>query len=78
MSGIIGIPVKANLKLLDMTSSEIVEEILHEAHRLGVADKVFEISRKLMNQGMDVIKSYESALEEIAGIDHIYHSPGLD
>lgn len=61
-----------------MTSSEIVEEILHEAHRLGIADKVFEISRGLMNMGMDVAESYESALVQIVGVDHSYRRPGLD
>ena len=77
-SGTTGLLAKGNLKFLVMTSSEIVEEILHEAYRLGIADKVFEIARNLMNQGMDTLQSYESALEEIVGSGHIYHRLGLD
>lgn len=50
-----------------MTGSEIVEEILHEAYRLGIADNVFKISKELQNMGMDLISSYEKAFIQVSG-----------
>jgi hypothetical protein len=48
-----------------MSNSEFIEEILHEAHILGVASKVFEIARSLQSSGMDVALAYDSAFRKI-------------
>ncbi len=48
-----------------MTNSEIVEEILYEAHTLGISDRVFQISRTLRDKGMDALESYQNAFLEV-------------
>jgi hypothetical protein len=48
-----------------MTNSEFIEEILHEAHILGVASKVFEIARGLQSSGMDIPLAYDTAFRKI-------------
>jgi hypothetical protein len=50
-----------------MTSSEIVEEILYEAHTLGIADKVFKVSKTFRDKGMDLLESYQEAFLEVIG-----------
>ena len=50
-----------------MTSSEIVEEILYEAHTLGIADKVFKVSKTFRDKGMDILESYQEAFLEVIG-----------
>ena len=48
-----------------MTNSEFIEEILHDAHKLGVAAEVFEISRSLQSLGMEVQLAYDTAFRKI-------------
>jgi len=48
-----------------MSNSEFIEEILHEAHILGVASKVFEIARGLQSSGMGVALAYDVAFRKI-------------
>jgi hypothetical protein len=48
-----------------MTNSEFIEEILHEAHVLGIASKVFEIARDLQSKGMDVPMAYDTAFRKL-------------
>lgn len=48
-----------------MTNSEFIEEILHDAHKLGVASEVFEISRSLQSSGMEVQLAYDTAFRKI-------------
>ena len=48
-----------------MTNSEFIEEILHEAHVLGIASKVFEIARDLQSKGMDVPMAYDTAFRNL-------------
>lgn len=48
-----------------MTNSEFIEEILHDAHKLGVASEVFEISRSLQSLGMEVQLAYDTAFRKI-------------
>jgi hypothetical protein len=50
-----------------MSNSEFIEEILHKAHILGVASKVFEIARGLQSSGMDVALAYDVAFRKIVG-----------
>ena len=48
-----------------MTNSEFIEEILHDAHKLGVASDVFEIARSLQYSGMDAPLAYDTAFRKI-------------
>jgi hypothetical protein len=48
-----------------MTNSEFIEEILHDAHKLGVASDVFEIARSLQSSGMDAPLAYDTAFRKI-------------
>ena len=48
-----------------MTNSEIVEEILHSAHKLGIEQKIFERAKQLNSEGKDLVFAYETAWLEI-------------
>lgn len=48
-----------------MTNSEFIEEILHDAYKLGVASEVFEISRSLQSLGVEVQLAYDTAFRKI-------------
>jgi hypothetical protein len=48
-----------------MTNSEFIEEILHDAHKLGVAQGVFEIARSLQSSGMEAPLAYDTAFRRI-------------
>ncbi len=48
-----------------MTNSEIVEEILHSAHKLGREQKIFERAKQLNSEGKDLVFAYETAWMEI-------------
>jgi hypothetical protein len=48
-----------------MTNSEFIEEILHDAHKLGVASEVFEIARSLQSSGMEVPLAYDTAFRKV-------------
>ncbi len=48
-----------------MTNSEIIEEILHKAHKLGVEKAIFERAKQLQSAGKDLMFAYELAWMEI-------------
>jgi hypothetical protein len=48
-----------------MTNSEFIEEILHDAHKIGVASNVFEIARSLQSSGMDAPLAYDTAFRRV-------------
>jgi hypothetical protein len=48
-----------------MTNSEFIEEILHDAHKIGVASDVFEIARTLQSSGMDAPLAYDTAFRRV-------------
>ncbi len=48
-----------------MTNSEIIEEILYNAHALGIAREVLERSKELESKGKDTVAAYETAWIEI-------------
>ena len=48
-----------------MTNSEFIEEILHDAHKIGVASDVFEIARSLQSSGMDAPLAYDTAFRRV-------------
>jgi len=48
-----------------MTNSEIIEEILHEAHILGISVQVFDISNNLQSKGMDSLLAYDTAIKQV-------------
>jgi hypothetical protein len=48
-----------------MTNSEFIEEILHEAHSMGVATRVFEIANGLQSSGMDMPLAYDTAFKKV-------------
>jgi hypothetical protein len=48
-----------------MTNSEFIEEILHEAHTMGIAPKVFEIANGLQSSGMDMPLAYDTAFKKV-------------
>ncbi len=48
-----------------MTNSEIVEEILHNAHKLVIEQKIFERAKQLNSEGKDLVFAYETAWLEI-------------
>ena len=51
-----------------MNSSEILEEILHEAYTIGIADDVFREAQKYLNMGLSQCESYEKAFYEVLEI----------
>jgi hypothetical protein len=48
-----------------MTNSEIIEEILHKAHKLGIEKSIFERAKQLQSAGKDLMMAYELAWMEI-------------
>ena len=52
-----------------MNREEIIEEILIEAHKLGVRNKVLNLSRKIskMNPKMDRVYIFEAAFKLAQG-----------
>jgi hypothetical protein len=48
-----------------MTNSEIIEEILHKAHKLGIEKSIFERAKQLQSAGKDLMIAYELAWMEI-------------
>ena len=53
-----------------MTNSEIIEEILHNAHKLGIVREVFERAKELQAKGKDPIFAYENAWLEICPAEY--------
>lgn len=48
-----------------MSNFEFIEEILHDAHTLGIAPEVFEISRRLQSSGVEVSLAYDIAFRSV-------------
>lgn len=54
---------------MSLTNSEIVEEILYEAHRLGIHREVMDSAKNRISEGAPPADAYENAFREI--IKHI-------
>jgi hypothetical protein len=54
---------------MGLTNSEIVEEILYEAHRLGIHKEVMDFAKDRISDGASPADAYENAIREI--IQHI-------
>jgi hypothetical protein len=50
---------------MGLTSSEIVEEILHECYKLGIHKPVMGLAKNYIISGKPVADSYEKAFREI-------------
>jgi len=48
-----------------MTNSDILEEILYHAHRIGIVQNVFERAKELESKGEDMFAAYEAAWIEL-------------
>lgn len=48
-----------------MTSSEIVEEILYECHKLGIHKNVMDLAKVYLSEGNSLADAYEKAHREI-------------
>lgn len=59
-----------------MTNSEILEEILYHAHKIGIVQNVFERAKELESKGNDMFIAYETAWCELCPPEEyaIYHS----
>jgi len=57
--------IKKNLVVMGLTSSEIVEEILHECHKLGIHKSVMSLAKTYIIKGKPVADSYEKAFSEV-------------
>jgi hypothetical protein len=49
---------------MGLTTSDFIEEILHDAHSMGIAERVFELARKYSSNGKSQSDSYELAYRE--------------
>ena len=54
---------------MSLTNSEIVEEILFEAHKLGINQEVMDSAKNMILRGTPPADAYENAFREI--IQHI-------
>jgi predicted subunit of tRNA(5-methylaminomethyl-2-thiouridylate) methyltransferase len=54
---------------MSLTNSEIVEEILFEAHKLGINREVMDSAKNMILRGTPPADAYENAFREI--IQHI-------
>jgi hypothetical protein len=52
-----------------MTNSEFIEEILHDAHTLGIVSEVFDIASSLQSSGVDATSAYDIAFRRIVSED---------
>jgi hypothetical protein len=52
-----------------MTNSEFIEEILHDAHTLGIVSEVFEMANGLQSSGIDITSSYDIAFRRLVSED---------
>ena len=48
-----------------MTNSEFIEEILHDAHTLGIVSEVFDIANSLQSSGVDRPLAYDMAFRSV-------------
>ena len=49
-----------------MSNSKISEEILYEAHVLGIFHEVIDLAVKLQSSGVDVYLSYDIAFRKVS------------
>ena len=59
-----------------MTNEELIEEILFEAHKLGIKNQVFELVHKLTKENPHICKSdiYEKALKTVKNEEKMVYS----
>ena len=50
---------------MGLTNSEIVEEILYEAHRLGIHKEVMDFAKGRISDGVSPADAYENGFREI-------------
>lgn len=53
---------------MGLTSSEIVEEILYECHKLGIHKSVMDLAKVYQLEGKSYADSYERAHREIKSL----------
>lgn len=49
---------------MGLTTSDFIEEILHDAHKRGIAERVFELVRKYSSEGRSQPDAYDLAYRE--------------
>lgn len=59
---------------MGLTTSDFIEEILHDAHRMGIAERVFELARKYSSEGKSQGDSYDLAYKKAISEKKVLHN----
>jgi hypothetical protein len=59
---------------MGLTTSDLIEEMLHTAHKTGISQRVFELARKYSSEGRSQSDAYEIAYREaVSEIESVYN-----
>jgi hypothetical protein len=59
---------------MGLTTSDFIEEILYDAHKSGIAERVFELVRKYSSEGRTQSDAYDLAYREAASEMKLLHN----
>lgn len=59
---------------MGLTTSDFIEEILHDAHKSGIAERVFELVRKYSSEGRTQSDAYDLAYREAVSEMKLLHN----
>jgi hypothetical protein len=59
---------------MGLTTSDFIEEILYDAHKRGVAKRVFELARKYSSEGKSQSDAYDLAYREAVSEIKLLHN----